>query len=286
MKSNVSARRWFSERPVVIATRHRKEVVIAPLLEKELGVRPFVMEDFDTDQFGTFSGEVERSHDPVTTLRMKCAAALDASGSDLAVASEGSFGPHPMLWMLPADEEWVMLSDRRNNLEVIVRELTTETNYGSATVSSKEQLEKFATKGMFPSHGLIIRQYSGTTARMVKGITDRSQLIGAYSELADEEGRVKVETDMRALYNPSRMSVIKKVTEKLVGRIKTLCPGCSCPGFGITGTIPGRPCSQCKSPTSSVMAYEHSCGRCGYCQKIPAVKHLWEDPMYCDVCNP
>lgn len=286
MDPNVSARNWFSGRPVVIATRHRKESVIAPLLEQELGMQPFVMEDFDTDRFGTFSGEIERIHDPVTTLRMKCSAAMESSGSELAVASEGSFGPHPMLWMLSADEEWVMISDRRNNLEVIVRELTTETNYAKATVSGKAELEKFAAKALFPTHGLIIRQHHAANGKMVKGITGYSLLFEAYHELADEEGRVQVETDMRALYNPGRMYVIKKVTEKLVERLNTLCPACSTPGFGITGTVPGKPCSQCKSPTSSVMAYEHSCSRCGYCLKIPARAILWEDPMYCDNCNP
>lgn len=277
---------WFAGRRVVIATRHRKETVIADLLKSELGLEPFVIDDFDTDRFGTFSGEVERLFDPVTTLRMKCVAAMDLADCDIAIASEGSFGPHPSMWMLPADEEWIMLFDRKNNLEVIERELSTETNYRSATVTGIEELEKFAVQSCFPSHGLILRELPDAGERLEKGITTRERLRDAFRELANPEGRIQVETDMRAIYNPTRMKIIQTVAQKLVSRIKTLCPKCMTPGFGITGTISGRRCRQCKSPTSSLLAYEHSCARCGYKEQHSASVDQWEDPMYCDVCNP
>ena len=50
----------FEGRKVVIATKHKKELVIAPLLEKNLGVTCFVPDDFDSDALGTFSGEIKR----------------------------------------------------------------------------------------------------------------------------------------------------------------------------------------------------------------------------------
>lgn len=50
----------FSQRKLVIATKHHKEKVIAPLIEKVLGVECFVGKNFDTDTLGTFTGEVER----------------------------------------------------------------------------------------------------------------------------------------------------------------------------------------------------------------------------------
>jgi hypothetical protein len=43
-----------------------------------------------------------------------------------------------------------------------------------------------------------------------------------------------VETDMRAMYNPSRMTVIQNATKKLVEKINSCCPNCNIPGFGIT----------------------------------------------------
>lgn len=45
---------FFSGRRLLIVTKHQKEEVIAPLLEKALGVSCFVSKDFDTDSLGTF----------------------------------------------------------------------------------------------------------------------------------------------------------------------------------------------------------------------------------------
>jgi hypothetical protein len=49
----------FVGRNLLIATKHEKVKVIAPILEKELGVKCFVLKGLDTDKFRTFSGEVE-----------------------------------------------------------------------------------------------------------------------------------------------------------------------------------------------------------------------------------
>ena len=48
----------FAGRKVLIATKHKKELVLSPILEKELVVSCFVSEQFDTDILGTFSGEI------------------------------------------------------------------------------------------------------------------------------------------------------------------------------------------------------------------------------------
>ena len=120
----------FKGRQLAIATRHCKEQVMALLLEKSLGVSCFVPEDLDTDALGTFTGEVERKDDPITTLRAKCQLAMAASGCDLAVASEGSFGPHPTLGFVLSGDELVLLLDAKNGLEILGRDLSTETNFG------------------------------------------------------------------------------------------------------------------------------------------------------------
>jgi len=78
----------FQNRRLVIATKHAKEKVIAPLLEKELGVECFTDESFDTDILGTFTGEVERKSDPISTARQKCLMAMEANDCDLGGASE------------------------------------------------------------------------------------------------------------------------------------------------------------------------------------------------------
>lgn len=59
----------FKGRRLIIATKHKKENVIAPILEKELGVICFTHPDLDTDELGTFSGEIERMMDPIATAK-------------------------------------------------------------------------------------------------------------------------------------------------------------------------------------------------------------------------
>ena len=119
----------FEDRNLIIATKHKKEDVIAPILEKELGVKCFVSSDLDTDLLGTFTGEIERKEDPVSSARNKCYMAMELTNCDLAIASEGSFGPHPTLFFIPADDEILVFVDKKNGLEIIAREISTESNF-------------------------------------------------------------------------------------------------------------------------------------------------------------
>ncbi len=95
----------FQGRKLLVATKHKKEEVIAPILEKEFGVQCYTSNSFDTDLLGTFSGEVPRKEDALTTLRTKCFLSLDSTDCDLVVASEGSFGSHPVIFFAQANEE-------------------------------------------------------------------------------------------------------------------------------------------------------------------------------------
>lgn len=103
----------FQGRKLLIATQHEKERVIAPILERELGVQCIINKGFDTDKLGTFSGEVERTDDPITTARNKCLMAMDLANCDLVISSEGSFGPHPTIYFLPADEKFLVFIDKK-----------------------------------------------------------------------------------------------------------------------------------------------------------------------------
>ena len=119
----------FQDRKLIIVTKHEKEKAIAPFLEKSLGVSCFVNENFDTDILGTFTGEIERELDPIATARQKCLMAMELTNCDLGIASEGSFGPHPTIFFVSADDEFLIFIDKKNNLEIIARELSTATNF-------------------------------------------------------------------------------------------------------------------------------------------------------------
>ncbi len=277
----------FEGRKLVIATKHQKEVAIAPVLEAGLGVQCMVPADLDTDSLGTFTGEVERSDDPVTTARKKCHLALEVTGCDLGVASEGSFGPHPSMFFIPADDEILVFVDSRNGLELVVRELSTQTNFAGAEIRSENELKEFAERALFPAHGLILRKSPKDPEAIVKGIRDWSHLKSEFHAFLDQYGSAYVETDMRAMHNPSRMKVIADAAQKLTLRLRTTCPACETPGFGVSEAKKGLPCALCQYPTRSVLSYIHTCLKCSYTKEEMFPKGIREeDPMYCDVCNP
>jgi ribosomal protein S27AE len=277
----------FQDRKLIIATKHEKEKVIAPLLERALGVSCFVDENFDTDMLGTFTGEVERELDPIATARKKCLTAMELSNCDLGVASEGSFGPHPSMFFVNADDEFLIFIDKKNNLEIIVRELSTATNFNGKEIKNEEELLDFASAINFPTHGLILRKTKSDNDNIIKGITNLNRLKEAFTELLDKFKTVYAETDMRAMYNPSRMKVIEAATQKLITKINSLCPQCSQPGFGITDAKRGLACSLCGLPTQSTLSYIYVCQQCEYTkEEMYPHKKTTEDPMYCDYCNP
>ncbi len=277
----------FSGRTLMIATMHDKESVIAPIMEKELGVKCITPINFNSDDLGTFTGEIERKDDPIATARKKCIIAMELNNCDMAIASEGSFGPHPSMYFLPADDEFLIFIDKKNGLEIIVRELSTETNYNATEVKSENELKDFSDAVKFPSHGLIIRKHKEDFKNINKGIKDWKILLNTYDQISKEHGIAYVETDMRAMHNPTRMKVIEKAAEKLVNKIQSKCPECNTPGFGITESKKGLPCELCHFPTSSVLSYLYSCLKCSYnkVENFPNLKQV-EDPMYCDRCNP
>lgn len=277
----------FEGRKLVIATKHKKETVIAPLLEKHLGVLCFVPDNFDTDLLGTFTGEIERKEDALTTVRQKCLLAMEQTNCDLGIASEGSFGPHPTIFMAHADDEFLLFIDKKNNLEIIVRELSLDTNFNATTVNCFQNLVNLVKTVGFPEHAVILKIAEKEVTSVVKGIQSWELLEESFHTLSADNSLVVAETDMRAMYNPTRMKVIEKATQKLVDKIKSSCPQCNTPGFGIVNVKSGLPCEWCGSPTNSTKSHIYQCQKCNFEQEkmFPNEKKT-EDPMYCDYCNP
>jgi rubrerythrin len=277
----------FEGRKLLIVTKHGKEQVFASVFEKALGVRCVLDNSFDTDQLGTFSGEVDRTLDPMSAAKQKCLEGMRQSGCDLAIANEGSFGPHPTLFFVPADEELLVLIDSKNKLELVVRELSTATNFNAGEITTVEELFAFAKQAQFPSHALILRPAKANFQSMVKGIHEQAQLLEVFESLKSQHPSVYVETDMRAMHNPSRMKVIAAAAEKMLSLIHSTCPQCQTPGFTVSDYIRGLPCSLCGRPTRSLLAQIYTCKHCNYQkEKSNPENKDFEDPMYCDYCNP
>lgn len=288
MKTKSNGHRIFGGRTLVIATMHQKEKVIAPLLENELGVSCITIPSFNTDVFGTFSGEIERQKSPLETARLKAFAALKLSDATLVIASEGSFGNHPSSIFMSANEELVILIDTENKLEIIGRFLTTKTNIHQQEIKNLRDLEDFKTTIGFPEHGLILRiEHLETQKRFLyKDFKSSLEINEKIHDAIAKNYKITAETDMRAMNNPTRMEAIEQAVINLIVNCKRFCPSCNTPGFSILKAIPGLPCALCRTPTKSAKAYLHKCQLCDYQEERLKKDSIFEDPTFCDSCNP
>lgn len=287
----MKSRSLFADRTAVIATMHKKEEVISPILARELGINAIVTSDFDTDKFGTFTRETKRRGTQIEAAKFKAEEALNITGETLAISSEGTFGPHPFVPYLSCNREIVMLIDKKHDLEIIGEEFSTETNHSHQIVKSVEAAFEFAQKVGFPEHGLVVmfEETPKDSSEVIKGITTQEKLEEAVSLFLKKSpnGKVHIETDMRALYNPTRMKNIGKATLNLVEKINSLCPKCDCPGFSVTDRKPGLPCGLCNMPTQLTLAVVYQCQKCGFQKDMffpDGIKQA--DPAQCMYCNP
>jgi hypothetical protein len=281
----------FAKRVAVLATMHKKEEVIAPILEQELGLKIIVPKNFNTDTFGTFTRDIERPGSQIEAARLKAEKVLELTGHKIAIASEGSFAPHPGVPFISANREIIIFIDKENNLEIIGEEFSTDTNYNHMVVETWEQAYKFAKKVGFPEHGLVVMSDKSTknANEIIKGINTENKLQEALDFITSKSptGKVHIETDMRAMFNPTRMRNIAKATVNLVEKINNSCPQCQTPGFEIVEKKQGLPCELCTMPTMLTLAVIYKCGKCGFSQEKKFPKGIeFADPSQCMYCNP
>ena len=283
----------FTGRTAILATMHCKEEAIAPLLTSAFALEIVVPSGFDTDRFGTFTRDVKRPADQLATARLKAMHALESLGADLgadlAIASEGSFGPHPLMPYVPLNRELVLLVDRQHGLEIAGHAATPDTNYSHRQVDSLEAALEFARSVGFPSHGLVVMPAAegSDPTEIHKGITQDEQLREIVAATLKRHGRAHLETDMRAMMNPTRMKAIALATQDLIRKLQQTCPQCHAPGFDVGDRQPGLPCALCHAPTDLTLAAIYHCAQCGFTQTVryPDGREF-ADPAQCAYCNP
>jgi hypothetical protein len=280
----------FAGRTIGVATMHGKERVIGPALMERLPLAGFVaIPDLDTDRFGSFSGEVDRATDPRTTCALKGRHGAEAAGMDLVIASEGSFVPYPPAPFMTCDEEWLVLMDLRDGLEVACRHVSLEARFAGENCTDIDQVFAFAARMGFPQHHLVLkpqRQW-GSGDAVHKGIKDSDTLSATSERMLSEHGALWVESDLRAMANPTRMGVIREAAERFATELARTCPHCGLFHFAVCEALWGLPCSQCGFSTRSPRAYLRSCRGCGHQQEAPRPdQKTFEDPQSCDLCNP
>lgn len=282
----------YGGRRVSLATCHGKERVLARPFHRGLALTVVVATGFDTDQLGTFSGERSRPADAKQTCRQKAEAGMDHTGLDLGLASEGSFGPHPSVPWLAVNQEWLTFVDRRAGLVIADSLLADRTNFDHRVVVPREDIEDWLRRVGFPSHALIVRPHLWDgcgEAPLVKGVRTAGALAEALGRCAgaSSDGRARLETDMRAHCNPTRLGVIRTLAFRLVRRIARKCPACAAPGWGPGEGLGGLPCGWCALPTPRLRADVWECVACDHREERPRRDgRRTADPGDCPRCNP
>lgn len=272
---------------IVLTTRHHKLGLIAPVLEAELAVT-LELHEADTDQLGTFSGEIERSLSPKETAAAKARMGMSALGCNLGIASEGSIGPDPLAPFFRSDIEHIVLVDTDLDIEIYESYRSMEIIAGEIIVTPDSDLSSFIAQVDFPNHKLMAQPNITDHSRVIKGIDTLEYLERVVYELASQssDGKVLLRSDLRAHCSPSRQKNIIEVARRLAKRIKALCPDCKTPGWGVTRYARGLECTECGELVKGAIKFEISgCVKCSFEQTGSPVAEF-ADASSCESCNP
>lgn len=271
-----------------LATHHGKQRALALPFALGLGATLEVC-DCDTDSLGTFSGEVQRLDDALSTCQRKARMGLEQCGLRLGLASEASFGPHPAVPLLAVGQELLVFVDLDRELTLVEQRLDWRTNYSQTRLGPEQDPSAWLTQVGFPSHGVIARPLHQPEGPYFKDLISPGALQEALDACRslDSRGEVWLETDMRAHRNPTRMRSIRRLGVTLVRRLGSACPGCGAPGWGVIDRQPGLPCRCCGTPTELLAVEVWGCARCDL--QVPRARRDGmevADPQHCPWCNP
>lgn len=270
-----------------LTTMHGKEQQIAPAFGRIAGWE-LVVAQIDTDQFGSFDGEVPRTLSPKAAALAKAKLGAEQLGLRFGVASEGTIGHHPQFPLLTSDHELIAIVDLELGHELVVSHVSAEIIAERHVLSDDSNLEQIASLCDLPNHAanLIASGPSGREVR--KDIRDLANLKLTVRDLGNKQDlrELVVESDFRAMSSPSRQRNIEHCAELAAQRVATRCPGCEYLGWGLVRYEFGLECRSCG------FANEHlakkginRCLRCELEESFDLGVSLAE-PAQCMVCNP
>jgi len=277
-------RHIFAGRRAVLVTMHGKESVIGPVLAAELGIEVMALTHINTDQFGTFTGDIARRDSQYQTAIAKATAGLDASDCDLGIASEGSFVPHPEVPWVTINRELVVVVDRRHDWVIEGWATSVETSAARREVTTCEAARAFCDAVGFPAQGVILRA-GGAAPTLFKECTTHAAFDAQVAQVLQTQQTIHLETDLRAHRNPKRRAVIQQAVAQLVANAQRICPACAAPGVRVVETVYGLPCEWCGTPTNLRKAEVFGCIRCDHRYEQGSGDGL-ASAEHCQMCNP
>ncbi len=274
----------YAGQTVVFATMHGKELLARESFAALLGATVVAPYGLNTDRFGTFSGEVERTLDPLASARAKARSGMELARGTLGLASEGSFSGGVV--SLVEHHELLLFVDVERAIEIVEEEVNLVVTASEQPITSVDEAARFANKIGFPDHGVVLIAQRFTGTRVTKDFGSLHELkSAAEAMLADPHSTVSIQPDHRAHRAPERAAVIRNLSARMARRLATLCPDCGCPGVGAIGAEAGLPCESCGLPTEEVRAQFIGCAACEWQQRIPR-DAVSASALYCYWCNP
>jgi hypothetical protein len=279
----------YVNQKIALATCHHKEKMIARPVRIGLGAAILVPPKLNTDALGTFTGEIPRPGTMDETAVRKARLGMETLGICYGIASEGSFGPHPFFPFGGYSNEILVFVDDDNKLVVFERMNTSKTNYAFYETGTHHDLDMFLKSVGFPRHAVIVKpKYPKMEGMVYKGISDYLELnkVMRHCQTMCSEQQALIQTDMRAMMNPTRQKVIRQLAFKLVRRLQQTCVMCAMPGWGQIDVEIGLPCRLCSEPTEQIQYYIQGCSQCGHSIKEHNSRSPVAEPQYCHYCNP
>jgi hypothetical protein len=176
--------------------------------------------------------------------------------------------------------------DINNDITITETLVTQETNFAHHDVTTTAEPIDFLKSINFPSHGVIIRDFSNNQI-LAKDIQQHEVLMQVIQQALQNAKQIRIETDMRAHMNPTRMKTIRSLAEILVKRIITCCPACNTPGFGKISVVGNLCCEACGTPTELYKEKILNCLKCDFKSYLAREDGLLQaSQRYCSYCNP
>ena len=244
--------------------------------------------NLDTDQLGTFTGEIERHTPPRETAIQKARLGMKETGLLLGIASEGSIGPDPLVPFIHSNIEHLVLVDDEKGIVISETHRSFDITAATITAAPGQNLTSFLEKADFPNHALIVRPNTQIKSNCIKGVNNLEQLLEAIaiSSKLSPNGFVVIESDLRAMHSPSRQKNIEEVAKLLANRVSQICPNCQMPGWGRVGYEKGLYCSECELENPDAIRQEKlGCVKCDHVE-LGNVFTSVLDPAQCNFCNP
>ncbi|MBW4078420.1 MAG: hypothetical protein HIU84_07940 [Acidobacteria bacterium] len=266
-----------------LVTKHAKQTVIGPIFAQFGWILDTAWAD--TDQLGTFSGDVPRPYSPLETARQKALLGAAMTGAPWLVASEGTV--QSSFFGLVEDLEIVALVEREGARMVVGRSIGMNIRAVKFRVdasTSEDEIIRRCADADLPRHRLLVA-LEDHSASSVGALDSAQSVLDVCRDFLRRDKTLVIQTDLRAHLCPSRREIIADAATDLMVRMKQHCPKCGEPGFGEEGTVPGMPCCACGLPTDETRARRWSCSACAHFEDRP-VAGADTDPARCQWCNP